>query len=103
MAQFDIYRNPAGDARSIPYLLDVQSDLLAGVTSRIVVPLYHLKSFGRPARRLNPIFEVEGNAVVMSTAELAGVMPSDLGARVDSLARHYDEIRDALDFAFQGY
>jgi toxin CcdB len=103
MAQFDVYRNPAPDAKSIPYLLDVQSDLLAGVTTRIVVPLFHAKQFGRPARRLNPAFEIEGHKVVMSTVELAGVLPSALGARVSSLADHRDEIRDALDFAFQGY
>jgi toxin CcdB len=102
MAQFDVYRNPT-DARVIPYLLDVQSDLLADVTTRVVVPLYHTKSFGRPARRLNPVFEIEGHTVVMSTAELAGVLPSDLGPRVASLAQYYDEIRDALDFVFQGY
>jgi toxin CcdB len=103
MAQFDVYRNPSPDAKEIPYLLDVQSDLLAGVTTRIVVPLFHTKKFGRPARRLNPIFEIEGHAVVMSTVELAGVLPSALGARVSSLSDRRDEIRDALDFAFQGY
>lgn len=103
MAQFDVYRNPSADAKTIPYLLDVQSDLLAGVTSRIVVPLFHAKHFGRPARRLNPVFQIAGQAFVMSTVELAGVLPSALGARVASLVAHRDEIRDALDFAFQGY
>lgn len=103
MAQFDVYRNPAADAKSIPYLLDVQSDLLSGIATCIVVPLFHAKNFGRPARRLNPVFEIEGQTVVMSTVELAGVLPSDLGAHVMSLGRHRDEIRDALDFAFQGY
>lgn len=103
MAQFDVYRNPAPDSKSIPYLLDVQSDLLSGVTTRIVVPLFHHKSFGRPARRLNPVFEVEGRAVVMSTVELAGVLPSALGERVTSLADFHGDIRDALDFAFQGF
>ncbi|MGH8711698.1 MAG: CcdB family protein, partial [Burkholderiales bacterium] len=40
MAQFDVYRNanPATRAR-IPYLLDVQSDLLEPLTTRVVVPL----------------------------------------------------------------
>src|SRR5262245_9353408 len=103
MAQFDVYRNPGADAKTIPYLLDVQSDLLADVTTRIVVPLFHAKSYGRPARRLNPVFTVEGHSVVMSTTELAGVLPIALGARVSSLADRRDEIRDALDFAFQGY
>ena len=103
MAQFDIYRNPSPDAKYVPYLLDVQGDLLTGIDTRIVVPLFHEKAFGPVSKRLNPIFDIEGNNVVMSTAELAGVLPSALGKKVGSLADRRDEIRDALDFAFQGF
>ena len=103
MAQFDIYRNPSPDAKYVPYLLDVQSDLLTGIDTRIVVPLFHEKAFGPASKRLNPIFDIEGISVVMSTAELAGVLPAVLGKKVGSLAERRDEIRDALDFAFQGF
>ncbi len=103
MAQFDIYRNPSPGAKYVPYLLDVQSDLLAGIDTRIVVPLFHTTAFGPISRRLNPVFDVEGNKVVMSTAELSGVMPSALGDKLGSLADKRDEIRDALDFVFQGF
>src|SRR3972149_1597257 len=71
MAQFDVYRNanPATRAR-IPYLLDVQSDLLDILATRVVIPLCKpgiLK--GRLAERLNPVFEVEGREVAMLTPE----------------------------------
>ena len=38
MAQFDVYRNtnPATRTR-IPYLLDIQSDLLESISTRVVV------------------------------------------------------------------
>ncbi|CAA6816935.1 MAG: Unknown protein [uncultured Thiotrichaceae bacterium] len=40
MAQFDVYRNnnPASQEH-IPYLLDVQSDLLDVLNTRVIVPL----------------------------------------------------------------
>jgi toxin CcdB len=103
MARFDIYRNPGADSRRIPFLLDVQSDLLSGVTTRVVVPLVRAVEFKKSAGRLHPVFEVEGQSVVMLTTHLAGVLRSDVGARVGSLADRRDEIVAALDFLFQGF
>jgi toxin CcdB len=104
MAQFDVHRNSGRDARHIPYLLDVQSDLISRVGSRIVVPLVHAAMFGQPtAARLYPEFVVEGMSVIMVTTDLASVLRSDLGSKADSLADKRDAIRDALDFAFQGF
>ncbi len=103
MAQFDVYRNPTPASKYVPYLLDVQSDLLGGIDTRVVVPLFHAKAFGPVSQRLNPTFDIEGNSVVMSTAELAGVLPLALGKKIGSLADRRDEIRDALDFVFQGF
>jgi toxin CcdB len=102
MAQFDVYRNPGPEAKQIPYLLDVQSDLLRDVLTRIVVPLARATLHPK-ATRLYPEFDVEGVRVVMMTTDLAGVGKSEIGGRVGSLADHRDAIRDALDFAFQGY
>jgi toxin CcdB len=103
MAQFDVYRNPSESADRIPYLLDTQSDLLSRSTTRIVVPLVRATEFSRVMMRLNPSFEVEGIAVTMLTLELAGVPRSRLGSPIASLATHRDAIRDAIDFAFQGF
>jgi toxin CcdB len=102
MAQFDVYRNPGPDAKQVPYLLDVQSDLLSGVLTRIVVPLARATIHPKAAR-LYPEFEVEGLRVIMLTTDLAGVGKSEIGPRVGSLADRRGEIRDALDFAFQGF
>ncbi len=103
MAQFDVYRNPSESVSRIPYLLDAQSDLLSRSTTRIVVPLARTSEFNRVMMRLNPSFEVEGIAVMMLTLELAGVPRSRLGSPIASLAKQRDTIRDALDFAFQGF
>jgi toxin CcdB len=103
MAQFDVYRNPEGRTRSaIPYLLDVQSDLLSDLATRAVVPLVLEKRFGRIGRRLNPVFEISDHKVVMSTGEIGGVPRRALGPPVASLAAQRDTIVAAIDFLIFG-
>lgn len=104
MAQFDVYENanPA-TKKSAPYLLDVQADLLASMTTRVVVPLVAISAMGKPAKHLNPQFKVKRTALVMSTAELAGVDLQVLGEKVASLKEQRNEIIAALDFLFTGF
>ena len=103
MAQFDVYLNPNPNTRKpIPYLLDVQTDLLDTLATRVVVPLVLAEEMGLAARHLNPQFKIKGMAVVMSTAELAGVPIRLLGDKVASLKNKRDEIIAALDLLFTG-
>ena len=105
MARFEVYRNSGPHAGDVPYLLDVQSDLLQGLETRVVVPLRRRDRF--PAQqmpdRLTPVFEVDGIACLMETPKLAAVPLRLLKARVASLADHQGEIAGALDFLFLGY
>jgi toxin CcdB len=102
MAQFDVYLNPNADTRdSIPFLLDVQADLLDMLSTRVAVPLVVAEEMS-PAKNLNPQFKIKGIAVVMSTAELAGVPNRALGDKVASLKNKRDEIIVALDLLFTG-
>jgi toxin CcdB len=48
------------------------------------------------------LFKIKGVAVVMSTAELAGVPNRALGEKVTSLKNKRDEIIAALDLLFTG-
>jgi toxin CcdB len=103
MAQFDVYLNPnAATRKSIPYLLDVQADLLDTLATRVVVPLILAEEMGLAAKHLNPQFKIKGVAVVMSTAELAGVPNRSLGDKVTTLKSKRDEIIAALDILFTG-
>ncbi len=103
MAQFDVYlnRNPA-TRKSIPYLLDVQADLLDTLATRVVVPLVLEEEMGLAAKHLNPQFKIKGTSVVMSAAELAGVPNRLLGDKVASLKNKRDEIIAGLDLLFTG-
>ena len=47
MARFDVYANPGPHANTTPYLLDVQSNLLDGLDSRMVIPLRRLADFAK--------------------------------------------------------
>ena len=103
MAQFDVYLNQnAATRKAIPYLLDVQADLLDTLATRVVVPLIKADEMGLAAKHLNPQFKIKGEAVVMSTAELAGVSMRSLGDKITSLKNKRDEIIAALDLLFTG-
>jgi len=103
-AQFDGYRyaNPATRAR-IPYLLDVQSDLLDPLATRVVVPLCKPEVLkGKLAERFNPVFEVEGCKMAMLTPELAGVSRKILGERIGNLSDERSSIIAVLDLLITG-
>jgi len=104
MAQFDVYENTNPATRqTIPYLLDVQTELLDNLTTRVVVPLITASAMGKAAKHLNPQFKIKRTSVVMSTAELAGVPKHILGNKICSLKEQRNEIIAALDFLFTGF
>jgi toxin CcdB len=99
MARFDVYRNPEGRG----YLLDVQAGLLRHLNTRVVVPLLPLDHAPSPARRLNPIFRIGDDDVVMVTQFIASVPVSLLKFGTGSLAVRGAEIVDALDMLLVGF
>jgi toxin CcdB len=104
MAQFDVYKNSnEATNQAIPYLLDVQADLLDTLATRVVVPLVAASAMGKDIKHLNPQFTVGHATVFMSTAELAGVLVRSLGEKVSSLRDQRHEIIAALDFLFTGF
>ena len=87
----------------VPYLLDVQADLLDDLATRVVVPLIAASAMGKAIDHLNPQFQIGDETVIMSTAELAGVPMRAIGEKVGSLKDQRDEIIAALDFLFIGF
>ena len=83
-------------------VVDCQSDLLAQIESRFVVPLVRRDGAPEVAQRLNPVFEIGGQDYVMLTQAAAAVKKRDLGTVVTSLADRSFEITGALDVLISG-
>ena len=105
MARFDVYPNPGQHSVSTPYLLDVQSELLDGLDSRMVVPLRSLQHFPvvKVPSRLMPLLGIGGQEYLLETPKMGAVPSRVLKTPVASLAEEQARITAALDFLFQGY
>lgn len=104
MAQYDIHPNPSARSRDeVPYLVDVQSNLLADLRTRLVVPLSRTgASLSQAPRRLSPTFSVQGQLLALQPHLAAGIDAKLLRKPVGSLAAHATDIRDALDAVVRG-
>jgi len=99
MAKYDVFPNPSGDG----YALDVQTDLLSDLNTRIVVPLLPRARAPEPATRLNPTFVVNGESVVMVTQFMAAVPIGVLKNRVGALNADHENVTIAIDMLMQGF
>ena len=101
MAQFDVFQNPRPGM--FPLLVDIQSDLLSRLETRVVVPMTTVKKLGaKPITRLNPTVKVGGTEYVLVVQELASVRLSALSKPVTSLASRRAEIVAAIDLLVTG-
>jgi toxin CcdB len=96
MARHDVYRGAGA------YLLDCQSDYLRGLETRFVVPLLPEAEVPK-VRHLNPVFDVEGERVVMATQLGSSVPARQLKGPVTSLADQHDVIMIAFDVLLTSY
>lgn len=101
--QFDVIANPDDeDARYRPYLVVLQSDLVANLRSTIVAPLVG-RSEMVGARQLNPLVTVEGHEYWIAVYELFAIEQRMLGAKVGSVEDQRDALIAAIDFLFIGF
>lgn len=92
MARYDVFRTRGGTL-----VLDIQSDRLSNLSTRVVVPLRPYEAGMRLFRDLMPVFMLEQAEVVMVTHQVAAVPLRELGTRIDNLSAHSHEIVAALD------
>lgn len=98
MSRYRVYSNPEGAGA----LLDVQADLMSHLSTCVVVPLLPVDAAPKPARVLNPLFEIAGVPHVMVTQFIAAVPRRLLASEVADLHERAHEIVSALDCLFQG-
>lgn len=105
MPQFAVYRNKSPRTKStFPFLVDVQSDLLDPLNTRVVVPLTKVAGLAKkPVSHLTPVVSFDGDAYVLMTPQLAGMARSDLGAQAGTLVDEREKIMNAVDFLLTGF
>jgi toxin CcdB len=87
----------------VPFVVDLQSDLLADLPTRLVAPLRLRDDTMKSApRRLCPAFDIEGIDVVMYPHEMAGVLAKLLGRPVATLRASSAVLVGAVDAVLSG-
>ena len=104
MPQFAVYRNRNAATRArFPLLLDVQSDLLEPLSTRVVIPLSPLSSARDVTmKHLAPILTIDGRQYVLLTPQLAGISTRELGPPIANLSAERASILAALDLLITG-
>lgn len=101
MAQFDVYKNENGRTnKSVPYLLDIQNDILSSLDTRIVIPLvFSLAKVDGLTKRLY----VNDELLYLYTDQMATIPFSLLSEKVCSLKEESEEIKNSIDFLIYGF
>jgi toxin CcdB len=100
MARFDVFSFPQGGGRLV---VDVQADLLEGLTTRMVVPLVSVASAPAALNRLNPKFVIESETYVFLVQYATSVPEGQLKNPIGNLRGETDAMTSALDMLFQGF
>lgn len=104
MAQFDVYANPDPDTnKSYPYFVDLQAEIIADVSTRVVAPLVARDELHHaPMHVLCPEVDVNGARYVVMTHQLASIpLPANLCPKASLVEQRY-ELLNALDFLITG-
>jgi len=99
MARFDVYKGPGGSG----FVVDVQSNVLSHIRTRVVVPLLPADGAPPPARDLNPIFDILDVPHVLLPQAMGSMPASLLRKAVSSLAMEHDRIVRAIDIVLSEY
>lgn len=103
--RFEVFANSGKSAGNAPLLVNIQSDLLEGLQTRVVIPLapkdHYLKV--TVPEDLMPTFTIKGRRYVLETPKLGAIPIAALKERVGSLAQHQLVIMSALDRLLHGF
>ena len=104
MAQFDVYANPGKNSRNAyPFILDIQSNLIDDIATRIVVPLALYSKFkNEELKSLTPRVSFDGEDLLILIPQLSSISSKSLKNPIGTFSHLRDEIIAALDLAITG-
>ena len=104
MTQFALYKNnDKSSAIAYPYFVDVQSELLNTLNTRLVIPLTPVELLEKKVpSHLCPIIHIDKGDFVILTHQMASVPSKILKEPVNDLSAFRNEIIAAIDFLITG-
>ena len=101
MAQFDVYINENLITNNrVPFLVDVQNDILKSLNTRVVIPLArNLKD----VQGLTKELIINDEKLYLISSQIGAVHINELQQKVTSLENQKDEIKNSLDFLIYGF
>ena len=105
MSQFVVYKNPNPSSKKLyPYILDVQSNLLELLETRLVIPLASKSSFlDKEIKDLTPTLSIEKMEYILLTQQMAAIHKKKLGSFVYDCSADRHKILSSIDFLITGY
>jgi toxin CcdB len=105
VAQFSVHRNRNPRTKAVfPFLVDVQSDLLEPLNTRVVVPMTKAAALAKnPVSHLTPDVSFNGDRYLLMTPQLAGIGRAELGPHAGTLVEERQTILAAIDFLLTGF
>lgn len=103
MKQFDIYVNTDEDLKeAYPYFVDIQTDLLCDLNSRVVLPIIPTVDAKKYPSNLCPVIDISAKKYALLTHQVTTVPVSFLKEKVGSILFNRDEIVSSIDFLITG-
>ena len=104
MSDFRIHEDRSPSSEHYPFLIDVQSDFLSALDTRLVIPLVPSAVMGnRVICNLNPSVKVEGRDFVVLTQQMAAVPKTMLGSSIERVEVSRTDILGSIDFLVTGF
>ena len=97
MARFDVF-----ELSGQRLVVDIQSDYLSGIDTRLVIPLLR-ETVRSKLPRLNPVFDIDQVSYVLMPTLIAAVPTRHLSHKVASLKQDQDAITGAIDTVLYGF
>ncbi len=104
MSQFSLYlNNDKSTATVYPYFVEVQSEMLSTLNTRIVIPLTPVEVLeNKPPSHLCPVIHIDEGDFVILTHQMASVPTKLLRDPVNNLSTFRNEIIASIDFLITG-
>lgn len=105
MEQFDIFTNNNKKSKnSVPYLINLQSDSMDLLATRIVAPIRETSTCSDEIlTKIHIPVLIKGTEHTIFTSELASIPLNLLGKKVENAAYLRKECTDAIDLLFTGF